>query len=88
MAIVRQTDQPSDDQLSLSINNGDLAALRAIRDRFDLRDEEAVLRFALAILTKSVGNTIYVEDESGTKVGLSPSNALRRETQDGETNQQ
>lgn len=87
MAIVRQTNQANDDQLALTINNGDLAALRAIRDRFNLRDEEAVLRFALAILTKSAGETIYVEDETGTKVGLSPSDILKRDDRNGEAQQ-
>ncbi len=85
MAIVRQPDQTNDDQLNVNINNGDLAALQAIKDRFGLRDEEAVLRFALAILTKSTSPTIYVEDENGVKVGLSPSEALRRENQDAES---
>lgn len=79
MAIVRKPDESDDEKLTLEINNGDYIALKAVRDKFCLADEEAVLRYALAVLTQSSGDTIYIEDATGSKVGLQPSDSLRKE---------
>lgn len=78
MAIVKKPDESDDEKLSLEINNGDYTALKLIRDKFNLADEQAVLRYALAVLTQSTTDTIYIDDGSGTKVGLQPSDSLRR----------
>jgi len=79
MAIIRKPDESNEEKLGLEINNGDYKALKAAREKFGLADEEAVLRYALAVLTQSVGNTIYIEDGTGARVGLQPSESLRKE---------
>ena len=84
MAITRRADQSNNDQLNLDINNGDLAALRAVQSKFNLASEEAVLRFALAVFVQAKNDTIYIEDLTGTKTGLQPSDQLRRINQDGQ----
>ncbi len=81
MAINRRADLTTDQQLTLDITNGDLTALQTIKDRFNLNDEEAVLRFALAVMSQASNDTIYIEDDTGTKVGLHPSQSLRRDNQ-------
>jgi len=83
MAIVRKPDESDDEKLGLEINNGDYQALKAIKEKFNFNDEEAVLRFALAVLKQSQSDTLYIDDETGTRVGLQPSDSLRSKT-DGE----
>lgn len=85
MAIIRKPDQSDIEKLGLEINNGDYKALKAIKDKFNFVDEEAALRFALAVLTQTSGDTVYIEDPSGDKVGLRPSNSLRKPKQDSGT---
>jgi len=79
MAIIRKHDESNDEKLTLEINNGDYKALKAAREKFGLADEEAVLRYALAVLTQSVSDTIYIEDGTGARVGLQPSESLRKD---------
>jgi len=83
MAIVRKPDESDDEKLGLEINNGDYQALKAIKEKFNFNDEEAVLRFALAVLKQSQSDTLYIDDETGTRVGLQPADSLRSKT-DGE----
>jgi hypothetical protein len=78
MAIVRKPEETDDTKLGLEINNGDFQALQKIKDKFKLADEEAVLRYALAVLTQSSSDTLYIDDGTGAKVGLQPSASLRR----------
>jgi hypothetical protein len=82
MAIVRNPEASDDEHINLTINNGDYQALRTITAKFNFRDEEAALRFALALLTQNKSDTFYIEDESGSKVGLQPSDSLRRPVAD------
>lgn len=83
MAIVRKPDASDDQKLGLEINNGDYQALKKIKDKFNFVDEEAALRFALAVLSQTAGDTVYIEDSAGSKVGLQPSDSLRRPQKDG-----
>jgi hypothetical protein len=83
MAIVRKPDQSDDEKLGLEINNGDYKALKAAREKFGLADEEAVLRYALAVLTQSASDTIYIEDATGARIGLQPSDSLRKRDDGG-----
>jgi hypothetical protein len=82
MAIVRKPEESDDEKLGLEINNGDYIALKAAKDKFNLVDEQAVLRFALAVLSQSTTDTLYIDDGSGAKVGLQPSDSLRRPVAD------
>jgi hypothetical protein len=89
MAIVRKPDETDETKLGLEINNGDFQALKQIKEKFSLMDEEAVLRYALAVLSQSVGDTLYIEDGTGNKVGLKPSaSLLRRNSPNGQDNHQ
>jgi len=85
MAILRKPDQSDNEKLTLEINNGDYKALKAIRDKLNLADEEAVLRYALAVLTQATTDTIYIDDGTGTKVGLQPSESLKKDVNDDDT---
>ena len=72
MAIVttRQTDQ-----ITLVINNGDLQAINDVISKYNFKDEESLLRFALVALLRSESNGIYI-DENENKVFLQPSEKL------------
>jgi hypothetical protein len=83
--IKRQIQDTNDEQLSLVIDNGDFQALKAITKKFAFVNEEAVLRYALAVLTKSSKDTLYVDDGTGKKVALEPSDSLKTGTNDGES---
>lgn len=56
----------------LSIDNGDLQALREAIDKFGFIDEQAALRYALFALLKAEKNVLYV-DEGDKKVIITPS---------------
>lgn len=82
MAIIRKAQETTTEKLSLEINNGDFKALQAIKTKMNLADEEAVLRFALAVLTQSKTDTLYIDDDTGARVGLQPSDSLRKKSDD------
>jgi hypothetical protein len=80
MAINRQTSPtPSNNELVLAVNNGDLDALRDAMKRFGFKDEESVLRFALAVLSKSATRSLSIIDQDGVRVNLNPSTELLRQ---------
>ena len=79
MAIVRTDSTPKEGELPLVFNNGDLAALRKAVDRLGFRDEESLLRYALAVISKSATRTLTVIDHDGKSVPLNPSDALLRQ---------
>ena len=79
MAIQRPASPPPsnpDNELILAVNNGDLEALRSAMKRFGFKDEESVLRFALAVLSKSATRSLTITDLAGTRVSLNPSPEL------------
>lgn len=79
MAIKRSATQVQpDNELNLTINNGDFVALRDAMKKFGFRDEESVLRFALAVLSKSATRSLSIIDQDGVRVNLSPSTDLLR----------
>jgi hypothetical protein len=75
MAIVKITE--TELELRLKVVNGDLTAIKNIKEKWNFKDKESVLRFALAILTKatSSNNKVYI-DENGKKTALVPGDAL------------
>ena len=74
MAITRRAPSaPSDNELDLAVNNGDLDALRDAMNRFGFRDEESVLRFALALLARSATRSFTIVEKDGNTVSLTPS---------------
>jgi hypothetical protein len=47
--------------------------------RFGFKDEESVLRFALAVLSKSATRSLSIIDQDGVRVNLNPSTELLRQ---------
>lgn len=80
MAINRPATPPaSTNELILAVNNGDLDALRDAMNRFGFKDEESVLRYALAVLTKSATRSLAIIDQNGVRVNLNPAADLLRQ---------
>lgn len=67
---------PSDihasDSVALNFDNGDYAVLNTIKQQWNFKDEESLLRFALAILYKAGEHSVSVRDETGNEVTLKP----------------
>ena len=75
MAITRKTSE-NPDELSLIINNGDLAALKEVVSRLGFKDEESLLRYALAVLSKSATRRLEVIDLGGKCRQFNPTPVL------------
>lgn len=73
MAIIPSATQPNPQELSLVINNGDLDALKTVVKELGFKDEQSVLRFALAVLTRSATRSISIVEKDGKTVSLTPS---------------
>ncbi len=78
-----QKDRSDADAVQVTINNGDLQALRQIYERWGFKDEESVLRYALAVMTKAENQILYYVNGEGEKIGLQPSDAVKREAAGG-----
>ena len=77
MAIVRNLPAGSEgESLPLIFTNGDLSALRDAVERLGFKDEENLLRYALAVISKSATRTFTVIDQDGKSLALNPSPAL------------
>jgi hypothetical protein len=82
MAILRPaspTPSNPDNELILAVNNGDLEALQDAVKRFGFRDEESVLRFALAVLSKSATRSLTITGIDGVRTTLNPSQDLLKQ---------
>lgn len=75
MAIKKLSEQEPD-TLTLEINNGDLNALNEIVKKWDFRDSESALRFALAVLTVTKPGTLLQEKEDKNTAALMPTEKL------------
>jgi hypothetical protein len=67
-------------EISVNIENGDLAALNDIVSRYKFKDEASALRFALAVLYKAAGTDVVVNGEP-----ISPGASLIEEASSGES---
>lgn len=65
----------TDDSLQLEINNGDLQALKKIKDKWNFNSIESVVRFAIAVLDITEQGTLC-EDKNGNKRLLKPTDEL------------
>lgn len=74
MAIIKTKE--NNDDLQLIINNGDLRALNQIKSKWGFRDNESILRFAIAALTLTEDGYLYAEQKDGTKRILKPADDL------------
>lgn len=73
MAIIinSQTNQ----EAKITINNGDLTALKEVETKWKFKSLAEILKFSLAVLVKTDDTTIYVE-KNGVKQGFSPADHL------------
>lgn len=76
MAIIRKVSEAPETELPLIFNNGDFAALKSAVDRLGFKDEESLLRYVLAVISKSATRTLTVIDQDGKSMALNPSEAL------------
>lgn len=81
MAIIRKsqiesTEEQKEGTLVLEFNNGDFQALSDTVKRLGFKDEESMLRFALAVLKQSATRSLSVTDTSGKAVSFNPSSTL------------
>jgi hypothetical protein len=78
MAITRISPPEGADQesLQLLLNNGDLKALRDAVDRLQFKDEESLLRYVFAVLTKTAARTLTVVNMEGKQQSFSPAEAM------------
>jgi hypothetical protein len=76
MAVNRAADTAT--ELALTFNNGDLEALRTTATRLGFANEESMIRFMLAALSKSATRSIIITDSNGARVALNPSADLLR----------
>lgn len=75
MAINRKT-TTTNDELNLIINNGDLKVLKETTNRLGFLNEESMLRYLLAVMSKSAIQSLIITDQTGTKIPLNPSESL------------
>jgi hypothetical protein len=81
MAISRRPSSNPGNELIVSINNGDIEALRDAMNRFGFKDEESVLRFTLAVLSKSATRSLTITGLDGSRISLNPSTDLLKVAQ-------
>ncbi len=62
----------TEEKTILSVDNGDLQALKEAVIKFNFIDEQAALRYALFALLKAEKNVLYV-DQGDKKVIITPS---------------
>ena len=65
--------------LEVGIDNGDLKALNEIIEKWNFKNKESALRFAIAVLSITNKKTLYQEKESWEKVALQPTSSLIKE---------
>jgi len=71
--VLSQDDQPGKDtELHLILDNGDYEVFQIIKDKWGFKDEESLVRFALAVLIKAETNSVEIENGQGGKTTLRP----------------
>ena len=62
----------------IGLNNGDRVALEQVMQKWNFRDEESFIRFAIALMVKAEGNRIWIQI-NGLQTILTPNeNLLQR----------
>jgi hypothetical protein len=74
MAIARKGS--AENELTLLFNNGDVEVLQDAVKRLGFKDEESLLRYALAVLSKSATRTLTVIGKDGKNLTLNPGDTL------------
>lgn len=78
MAIIRLPSS-SGAQLDLSFNNGDFVAIQETAQRLGFVDEERMIRYLLAVISKSATRSVTITDQNGAKINLSPADDLLKQ---------
>ncbi|MEA3187627.1 MAG: hypothetical protein QOD99_1457 [Chthoniobacter sp.] len=80
MAITRKVsggiEPENETELNLVFNNGDLDALKTAVEHLGFKDEVSLLRYTLAVISKSATRTLTVIDKDGKSIAFNPSAAL------------
>ena len=69
----------TDTESTLKITNGDLLALKKIKEEYNLNDEADVLTFALGVLSQAKGKPLSIERDDGSILKLAPSEKLKKQ---------
>lgn len=77
MAVIK--DNETDGVATFTINNGDLVALNDIKEKYNLRDSDNVLTFAIGVLKQAGGRPVTVQNDQGSLTNLLPSDQLQRD---------
>lgn len=64
------------DKAQFVFDNGDLSAVEQIMAEWKFKDEESLLRFALAVLVKAKNNSITIKNDAGADQTLKPASDL------------
>lgn len=83
MAIIKKSEDNVNGSRTVEINNGDLKALADIINRWEFKDVESALRYAIAVLTIAQDKKLFYEKDDGEKVTIEPADSLKREQPDG-----
>jgi hypothetical protein len=67
--------QDTEQELGLNVTNGDLAAIKKIKDVWKFKKVEDILRFALAVMVQSEDHAITIKSGGKDSV-LSPAKEL------------
>jgi hypothetical protein len=86
MAITRINPETPEGELPLLFNNGDLIALKEAVSKLGFKNEESLLRYALAVISKSATRTLTVIDQDGKSVSLNPSDTLLAQSSEEKVN--
>ena len=80
MAINRKESVTPETGLPLVFTNGDLDVLSGAVERLGFKNEESLLRYALAVISKAATRTLTVVGPDGKSIALNPSEALLKES--------
>ncbi len=70
--------QEGDTSLTIEYNNGDLAALREIKEKWNFKDLESVLRFGLAVLAETKEGVLCKQEADTSITVLRPTQDTKR----------
>lgn len=67
------------DAVDIEIANGDLRALKSIKDEYRLASIEDVLAFAIGVLDKASGKPITVTHDDGSTARYMPASEIKKD---------
>jgi hypothetical protein len=67
--------------LFIALNNGDLNGLTEAVTKWNFKDEESFVKFAIAFMLKAENKKIYIDDSLGNKINILPNDELLKPLQ-------